>query len=98
MSDTAVRPTNEKSYGATDTSTPPWWKALVRWESGLVLVLLAVIWFGSSESADFFNTATIYYVGLSALLMLGYAGAGFAARLVVRGLSWRALLYHSTAS
>ena len=65
MSDTAVRPTTDKTYGGTDTSRPPWWKALVRWESALVIVLIAVIWFGSSESPDFLNTTTIFFVGLN---------------------------------
>jgi len=65
MSDTAVRPTTEKSYGGTDTSALPWWKAFVRWESALVLVLIAVIWFGSSESPNFLNTANIFYVSLN---------------------------------
>jgi hypothetical protein len=37
-------------------------------------------------------------LGFSTLLLLTPAGAAFAARLVVRDLSWRALLYHSTAA
>ena len=32
-----------------------------------------------------------------ALMLAGQAGAGFAARSVVRSLSWRALLYYADA-
>lgn len=65
MSETAVRPVAAKAYSGTDTSTPPLWKAFLRWESALVIVLIAVLWFGSSESANFLNTDTVFFVGLN---------------------------------
>jgi rhamnose transport system permease protein len=109
MSDTAVRPATDKTYGGTDTSTPPWWKALVRWESALVLVLIAVIWFGSSESANFLNTATIYYVGLNVgeiaimalplllVVMIGEIDLSVAAMLGLSGAVMGNLFQHGTS-
>ena len=66
MSDTALRTAEAaKTYTGTDASKPPFWKAFVRWESALVVVLLAVVLFGSSESSHFLNTTTIFFVGLN---------------------------------
>jgi hypothetical protein len=82
--------------GEPAQSTPAvfsiWWAL---WLAPILLIPLQVVAVLQSLSVD---GAVSRLLGFSALLMLGYAGAGFAARLVVRGLSWRALLYHSTAS
>ena len=40
-------------------------RSLVRWESGLVLLLLGTILYGVSVSPDFWQTDTIFYVGLN---------------------------------
>jgi hypothetical protein len=69
-----------------------WWAL---WLSPTLLIVLQVVAVFTASSVD---GALSRLLGFSALLMLAYAGAGFAARRVVRGLSWRALLYHSTAS
>ena len=39
--------------------------ALVRWESGLVLVLLASILFGASESPHFLTATDVFFIGLN---------------------------------
>lgn len=41
------------------------WRAAIRWESGLVLVLIAVLIFGSVKSASFSNPSTIFYLGIN---------------------------------
>lgn len=62
MSDTATEaPT---SLSPPDAGRPPW-RALLRWESGLVLVLVGAVVFGSAESANFLNWTTFFYVGLN---------------------------------
>jgi rhamnose transport system permease protein len=41
------------------------WRALARWETGLVVVLLGVILFGAHESDTFLNTTTLFYMGIN---------------------------------
>jgi rhamnose transport system permease protein len=43
----------------------PAWRSLARWETGLVLVLVAVILFGSSESTTFLTRTTLFYGGIN---------------------------------
>ena len=38
---------------------------MARWESGLVLVLIAVLIFGSVESSSFANSSTVFYLGIN---------------------------------
>jgi rhamnose transport system permease protein len=64
-SDTATRPPEAPSYGGTDASRRAPWRALVRWETGLVIVLIGVLIFGSSESGTFLETTNIFYIGLN---------------------------------
>jgi hypothetical protein len=74
----------------------PWvfsvWWAL--WLSPTLLLVLQVVAVFTASSVD---EALSRLLGFGTLLLLAYAGAAFAARLVVRDLSWRALLYHSTS-
>ena len=66
-----------------------WWAL---WISPLVLMPLMVVAMlnsGTPEAA----VGTVFWV--MSLMMLGQAAAGFAARSVVRDLSWRALLYYA---
>lgn len=44
--------------------TPPW-RAFARWELGLVVVLVAVIVFGASESSTFTDATTLFYLGIN---------------------------------
>jgi rhamnose transport system permease protein len=43
----------------------PSWRSLARWETGLVVVLIAVILFGSSESSTFLTRTTLFYGGIN---------------------------------
>ena len=55
------------------TPTPParpddrrqLWRGAVRWESGLVLVFVAVLIFGSAKSSSFTDPSTIFYLGIN---------------------------------
>lgn len=42
-----------------------WWRGAIRWEAGLVLVLVGVILFGTSESSTFLTSSTLFYVGIN---------------------------------
>jgi rhamnose transport system permease protein len=64
-SDAATRTPGDQQYAGTDTSRQSLLRSAVRWEVGLVVVLVAVLIFGSSESSDFLNTTTFFYVGLN---------------------------------
>lgn len=41
------------------------WRSLVRWEAGLVLVLIAVLIFGTTQSSDFLTSSTFFYMGIN---------------------------------
>jgi rhamnose transport system permease protein len=44
---------------------PAAWHALVRWESALVLLLIAVLIFGSAQSSTFLQGTNFFYIGLN---------------------------------
>jgi rhamnose transport system permease protein len=49
-------------------STPdrrPLWRGAARWESGLVLVLIAVLIFGTVRSPSFTDPSTVFYLGIN---------------------------------
>src|SRR6266568_4269577 len=50
---------------AGEPSAPPPWRALLRWESGLVLVLVATLIFAGSNTENFFDQTDIFYIGLN---------------------------------
>jgi rhamnose transport system permease protein len=54
-----------RAYTGTDHSGQALWRRALRWETGLVVVLVAVLIFGSERSPDFLNTTTLFYVGLN---------------------------------
>jgi rhamnose transport system permease protein len=64
MSDTVTAPL------ATPPATPQrpqgaaMWRSALRWEAGLVLVLIATMFFGAHESSKFLTSTTFFYVGL----------------------------------
>lgn len=41
------------------------WQGAVRWESGLVLVLIAVLVYGSLVSSSFTSQSTLFYIGIN---------------------------------
>ena len=69
MSDTVIRPVAQppsaSSYTGVDTSAPAPWRRLLRWESALAVVLVAVLAFGSSGSEHFFSPTTFFFAGLN---------------------------------
>lgn len=65
MSDTATRPPAIKGSVARNSSSTPSWRGLLRWESALVLVLIGVLIFGSSQSSTFLNPTTFFFTGLN---------------------------------
>lgn len=48
-----------------DGARPAPWRALVRWESALVLLLIAVLIFGSAQSSTFLDGTNFFYIGLN---------------------------------
>ena len=54
-----------RAYTGTGPSGQALWRRALRWETGLVVVLVAVLVFGSERSPDFLNTTTLFYVGLN---------------------------------
>jgi rhamnose transport system permease protein len=66
MSDSATRtPPSVGDYVGVDTSRQAPWRALVRWETALVVVLVAVVLFGSSRSPTFLTSNTVFFTGLN---------------------------------
>ncbi|GGB29871.1 sugar ABC transporter permease [Flexivirga endophytica] len=41
------------------------WRDALRWEGGLVVVLIAVLIFGSAQSSSFLSQSTIFYAGIN---------------------------------
>lgn len=67
MSDSATKtpPVVGGDYLGVDQSRQAPWRALVRWETALVVVLVGVILFGSSESSTFLTSNTLFFTGLN---------------------------------
>ena len=63
--DLTTKPEAAALYRGTDDSGQPLWRALVRWESALVFVLIGVLIFGAEQSANFLNSTNFFYVGLN---------------------------------
>jgi rhamnose transport system permease protein len=51
--------------GRAGTTESAAWRGLLRWESGLVLLLIAVLVYGQQSSANFFTTTNIFFIGLN---------------------------------
>ena len=60
---TKAAPPAAPGPGPVDLSTSPWWRSSLRWESGLVAVLVAVLIYGVSGSDSFFSSANLYNLG-----------------------------------
>jgi rhamnose transport system permease protein len=58
-------PPGPRTYTGTGPSGQALWRRALRWETGLVVVLVAVLVFGSERSPNFLNTTTLFYVGLN---------------------------------
>ncbi len=64
-SEPVTRAPQKRQYAGTDTSRQAAWRRALRWETGLVVVLVATLIFGTARSSDFLNTTTGFYVGLN---------------------------------
>src|SRR3954468_13650576 len=69
MSETATRPADTTpagpAYTGSDSGRQPAWRGALRWESALVVVLVAVLVFGSVQSSTFLSTTTFFFTGLN---------------------------------
>jgi len=69
MSETATRPSGTTPAGpaftGVDTSRQSAWRGALRWETALVLVLVAVLVFGSVQSSTFLSSTTFFFTGLN---------------------------------
>ena len=87
----------------------PLWRAAARWESGLVVVLIAVLLFGSAESSTFLNATTFFYLGtntgyiaimalpLTFIVMTGEIDLSVASMLGLSGATVGYLWHHGWA-
>jgi len=64
-SDPAAPTADAQTYQGVDTARRAPWRVLLRWESALVLVLAAVLLFGSAKSSTFLDTTNVFYIGLN---------------------------------
>jgi rhamnose transport system permease protein len=66
MSD-VVAPAPQKlgEPGSPDSGMQRLWTGVARWETGLLVVLVAVIIFGASESESFLTSSTLFYLGIN---------------------------------
>lgn len=63
--DITTKPSAPATYRGTDDGKQPLWRATVRWESALVVLLVGVLVFGSQQSANFMNSTNFFYIGLN---------------------------------
>jgi rhamnose transport system permease protein len=64
-SDIATRTPGSRSSGGAEADRRPPWRSVLRWESALVVVLIATLLYGSSVSPYFLNATNFFYVGLN---------------------------------
>jgi rhamnose transport system permease protein len=112
MSETATQQTGTPpaapSYTGVDTSKQPFWRPFVRWESALVVVLIAVLVFGSAESSTFLSSTTFFFTGLNMgeiaimalplllIIMVGEIDLSVASMLGLAGAVMGTLYQHGT--
>jgi rhamnose transport system permease protein len=66
MSDSVTKPPPVVGgYVGVDASRQSRWRGFLRWESALVVVLVAVLLFGSAESPTFLSANTVFFTGLN---------------------------------
>jgi rhamnose transport system permease protein len=116
MSETATTPAARPaattpagpSYTGVDTSRQPVWRGLLRWEAALVVVLIAVLVFGSVESDTFLSSTTFFFTGLNMgeiaimalplllIVMIGEIDLSVASMLGLAGAVMGTLYEHGT--
>jgi rhamnose transport system permease protein len=56
-------PTTAAAVNA-DAGSDPWWRPLIRWEAGLVVVFALVVVYGAVESSVFLTQNTVFFFGI----------------------------------
>src|ERR1700712_5946677 len=91
--------------GTTAASERPTYRSLIRWESGLVVVLIATLWFGFSQP-NFGSGTTVFFIGfnmgevailappLMFIVMVGEIDLSVAAMLGLAGTVMGVLFQH----
>jgi len=64
-SDVATRAVGPAESTGRTAGTPSPWRSALRWEVGLVVVLAAVLLFGSVKSPHFTEASTLFYLGIN---------------------------------
>jgi rhamnose transport system permease protein len=64
-SDIATKAPPTPNSSAADSGEFPGWRALLRWESVLVLAFVATLIYGSVEVTNFLNPTNVFYIGLN---------------------------------
>lgn len=59
------KPTGGTGAPSAGESRQPLWRSAARWESGLVVVLVGVLIFGSVKSPTFTDPSTVFYFGIN---------------------------------
>jgi rhamnose transport system permease protein len=49
----------------TDGGGAPSWRALLRWETALVVIFIGTLFFGASESSHFLTRTDVFFIGLN---------------------------------
>ncbi|MEO6703434.1 MAG: ABC transporter permease [Jatrophihabitantaceae bacterium] len=65
MSETAIKPPTVPAYRGEDAGSVALWRRALRWEAALLVVLVAVLIFGSAESSTFLSSTTFFFTGLN---------------------------------
>ncbi len=64
-SDVILRKSGTAASGPPAEAPRARWRSAARWESGLVVVLIGVLIFGSTKSATFTDPSTIFFLGIN---------------------------------
>jgi rhamnose transport system permease protein len=65
-SDLATRPSGGTTATTTgDDGRQPLWHSIARWELGLVVVFVGVLFWASAKSASFTDASTLFYLGIN---------------------------------
>jgi len=64
-SDIATRPASAPAAPANGGDDSSLWRRALRWETGLVVVLVGVLLFGANKSSTFTDASTLFYLGIN---------------------------------
>jgi rhamnose transport system permease protein len=58
-------PPAPKSYAGTDTTATSRWRGVLRWESALVVLFIAVLILGAAHSSTFLDGSNFFFIGVN---------------------------------